>query len=117
MRPAGGMLPDMMNYAHSCDVFKIYADMVAFDERRDQADGIDRCCIFAGRKDRFEHEHSHEDILDRYGENIISAFRMPDVFSEAMGNQIYMALFDDAESALEYGEYILEYNFEYVMTH
>jgi hypothetical protein len=117
MRPAGGMLPDMMNYAHSCDVFQIYADMVAFDERREHQNGSDRCCVFAGRKDRFEHEHSHDEILDRYGDNMISAFRMPDVFADAMGNQIYMALFDDADEAFEFGRYILEYNFDYVMTH
>ena len=117
MRPAGGMLPDMMNYAHSCDVFRIYADMVAFDERREQQNGYDRCCVFAGRKDRFEHEHSHDEIIEKYGSDIISAFRMPDVFADAMGNQIYMALFDDVESALEFGRFILEFNFEYVMTH
>ena len=117
MRPAGGMLPDMMNYAHSCDVFRIYADMVAFNERRDQQNGYDRCCVFAGRKDRFEHEHSHDEIMGKYGSDIISAFRMPDVFADAMGNQIYMALFDDTEGALEFGKFILEFNFEYVMTH
>ena len=30
MRPAGGYTPDMINYAHSTDVYKIWADMVAF---------------------------------------------------------------------------------------
>ena len=29
MRPPGGFTPDMMNYAHSTDVFQIWADMVA----------------------------------------------------------------------------------------
>ncbi|MBQ9272134.1 MAG: carbamoylphosphate synthase large subunit [Mogibacterium sp.] len=63
MRPAGGMLPDMMNHAHACDVYQIYADMVAFDENRGGQIRDDQCCVFAGRKDRFVHKHSHEDIL------------------------------------------------------
>ncbi len=117
MRPAGGMLPDMMNYAHSCDVYQIYADMVVFDENRGQAVRDDQCSVFAGRKDRFVHEHSHDDILNRYRDNIVTAERMPDVFAAAMGNQMYIAVFDDLDKAFEYGEYILEYNYEYVMTH
>ena len=117
MRPAGGMLPDMMNYAHSCDVYQIYADMVSFDERRSQSNGKDRYCVFAGRKDRFDHEHGHEAILDKYRDNIVTAERMPDVFAAAMGNQMYIALFDELDGALEFGKYILEYNFEYVMSH
>lgn len=32
MRPAGGYTPDMINYAHSTDVYKIWADMVCYDK-------------------------------------------------------------------------------------
>ncbi len=31
MRPCGGFSPDMMNFANSTDVYKIWADMIAFD--------------------------------------------------------------------------------------
>ena len=31
MRPCGGFTPDMINFAHSTDVYKIWADMIAFD--------------------------------------------------------------------------------------
>ena len=34
MRPPGGYTPDMMDFAHSTDVYQIYADMVAFGGRR-----------------------------------------------------------------------------------
>ena len=33
MRPAGGHDPDMMNFAQSIDVFRIYAEMVTSDQR------------------------------------------------------------------------------------
>lgn len=31
MRPPGGYTPDMMNYANDIDVYKIWANMVAYD--------------------------------------------------------------------------------------
>ena len=31
MRPCGGFSPDMMNFANSTDVYKIWADMIAYD--------------------------------------------------------------------------------------
>ena len=33
MRPAGGYTPDMMNFAHSTDVYTIWADMVLYDRK------------------------------------------------------------------------------------
>ena len=32
MRPCGGFTPDMINFARSTNVYKIWADMIAFDE-------------------------------------------------------------------------------------
>ena len=51
MRPAGGYTPDMMDYAHSLDVYQIWADMVAFDERRFPAAEVEHFCAYAGRRD------------------------------------------------------------------
>ena len=34
MRPAGGYTPDMMDFAHSTDVYQIYANMVTGIRRR-----------------------------------------------------------------------------------
>ena len=31
MRPCGGFTPDMINFAHSTNVYKIWADMIAYD--------------------------------------------------------------------------------------
>ena len=33
MRPCGGFTPDMMNFAHSTNVYKIWADMIALDRK------------------------------------------------------------------------------------
>ena len=48
MRPCGGFSPDMMNYANSTDVYKIWADMIAFD-RSTLPSGQHYFCAFAGQ--------------------------------------------------------------------
>lgn len=89
MRPAGGYTPDMMNYAHSTDVYRIWADMVVYDSRRLADSGDDHFCIYYGRRDGNTYLHSHEEILQRYAGRIVMCDRMPDALSPAMGNQMY----------------------------
>ncbi len=108
MRPAGGYTPDMINFAHSTDVFKLWADMVCTDGRTLTDEGIDRYCVFASRKDAFEHTHTHNEILDKYGSRIVLCERMPDIFSAAMGNQMYTAVCDTLEEAREFATFVLD---------
>ncbi len=96
MRPSGGVTPDMINFAHSTDVYKIWADMIAFDFSTIPA-GKHAYCAFVGRRDGKNFVLKHTDILDRYHENLRMAERIPDVLSGAMGNQMYIATFDTKE--------------------
>ena len=92
MRPAGGYTPDMINYAHSTDVYKIWADMVAFGRSDLAAASGNRdeyYCVFASRRDIYRYVHSHGEILEKYGEAMVMCERMPDILSGAMGNQMY----------------------------
>ncbi len=108
MRPAGGFIPDMMNYSHSTDVYRIWADMVCHRISAAAGNGPDRYCVFVGTKDRFTHTHSHDEILARYGSRITMCQRMPAVFYAAMGSQMYMALLDTKEDVREYVSFILD---------
>lgn len=93
MRPAGGYTPDMMDFAHSTDVYQIWADMVAFGERR-TPEGKPHYCAFASRRDIYHYQHSHEEVLARYGKAMVMCERMPEIFSAAMGNQMYTVKLD-----------------------
>ena len=106
MRPAGGYTPDMMDFAHNTDVYEIWAEMVAFNERRLPDIGGDRFCAYASRRDIHTYVHSHEEILERYGSCMKMCERMPDVLSGAMGNQMYTAVLDTIEEVEEYNEFI-----------
>jgi carbamoylphosphate synthase large subunit len=92
MRPCGGFTPDMINFAHNTNVYKIWADMIAFN-RSTMPVGEHAYCAFAGRRDGKHFALSHEEIMEQYGSQMKMVDRIPDVLSGAMGNQMYVAAF------------------------
>ena len=92
MRPCGGFTPDMINFAHSTNVYKIWADMIAFD-RSTVPVGEHAFCAFAGRRDGKNFVLDHEALMQKYGENMRMVERIPDALADAMGNQMYVAVF------------------------
>ena len=92
MRPCGGFSPDMMNFANSTNVYKIWADMIAFDHSTVEG-GPHAFCAFAGRRDGKPFVYDHEAIMKKYGQQMKLVDRIPDVLSDAMGNQMYVATF------------------------
>lgn len=102
MRPAGGYTPDMINYAHSTDVYTIWADMVAFDKshlasshRHNAHNALSRAwadeyyCVFASRRDIYTYVHSVEEVRAKYGDVLVMCERMPEILSGAMGQQMF----------------------------
>ncbi|MBQ8653501.1 MAG: ATP-grasp domain-containing protein [Clostridia bacterium] len=96
MRPCGGFSPDMMNFANSTDVYKIYADMIAFDSSL-KVCGEKNYCAFAGRRDGKNFKISHQELCAKYQKQMRMVNRIPDALSGAMGNQMYVALFPTKE--------------------
>ena len=92
MRPCGGFSPDMMNFANSTDVYKIWADMIAFNCST-KPQGEHFFCAFAGRRDGKPFQMSHEELAAKYANQMRMMERMPDALSGAMGNQMYIAVF------------------------
>lgn len=107
MRPCGGFTPDMIDYAYSTNVYKIWADMIAFD-RSTMPVGSQTFCAFAGRRDGKDFLLSHEDIMRKYGAHVRMAERIPDVLSGAMGNQMYVATFDTRKELDSFYDEILK---------
>lgn len=96
MRPCGGFTPDMINFAHSTNVYKIWADMIAFNYSTMPV-GEHEFCAFAGRRDGKNFIMNHDDIMAKYGSQMKMVERIPDVLSGAMGNQMYVAVFPTRE--------------------
>ncbi len=103
MRPAGGYTPDMMNYAHSVDVYQIWADMVAYDKRIFVQNQQSHYCVYAGRRDIHQYVHTHEEILERFGHILVLYERLPAIWNDAMGSETYTA---HAYSKYELDEFV-----------
>ncbi len=97
MRPCGGFTPDMMNYANSTDVYKIWADMIVYDKTL-VSTGEKYYCAYAGRRDGKPFMYSDSDIRRMYAAEIKQVGRIPDALSAAMGNAYYIANFKTKEA-------------------
>ena len=105
MRPAGGYTPDMMDFAHSTDVYQIYADMVAYDARKMPESGEHFYCVYASRKDGHTYGRTHGEIMARYGDRMMMQEEMPPMNWPQMGRYMYTArlgTFEEAQAFIEY---------------
>jgi len=102
MRPAGGYTPDMYNFAYETDVYKLWADMIAFDRCTLPQDRPRHYCAFVGRRDGKNYAMDHNAIMDRYGHCMKMQGRIPDALSGAMANQMYVCNFDTEEELHQY---------------
>ena len=106
MRPAGGYTPDMIDFAHSTDVYQIWADMITEDKRKLADNGEHFYCVYASRRDMHNYVHSHEDILTRYGKHLVMCERMPEMMVPQMGNQMYTAKVADLAATKKFIRFV-----------
>ena len=108
MRPAGGHDPDMMNYAQSVDVYRIYAEMVTYGQRISPDSDEHYLCAYAARKDGHAFSHSHEEIMERYRNDIVLQEEMPPIDWPSMGRYVYMARFKQKTEMEEFFAFVLD---------
>ncbi len=101
MRPAGGYTPEMYNYSQETDVYKIWADMIAFDTNT-KAIGNHHYCAFYSRRDGKIYKLDDYEIQLKYGSKMVMRCRIPDALSVCMANQMYVSLFDTEEEMLTF---------------
>ena len=101
MRPSGGYTPDMYNFAYETDVYKIWADMIAFDYSTKPL-GQRHYCAYIGRRDGKNYAMDHAAIMAKYGSRMKMQGRVPEALSGAMADVLYMANFETKEQMDEY---------------
>ena len=106
MRPAGGYTPDMMDFAHSTDVYQIYANMVTTDQRGLPEAAEHFYCVYASRKDGHRYTHTHEDIMARYGDRMVMQEEMPPMNWPQMGRYMYTVKLRTMEETQEFIRFV-----------
>ena len=101
MRPCGGFTPDMINFARSTNVYKIWADMITYDSTL-MSEGEHQYCAFAGRRDGKDFKLDHEALMAKYGSHMRMVDRIPEALSGAMADQMYIATFSTREEMDEF---------------
>jgi hypothetical protein len=107
MRPPGGHDPDMINYAQSIDVYRIYAEMAQCGKRLFPESEDHYYCVYIGRKDGHAFRHTQEEILNRYSAELVMYKEMPSIDWPAMGRYVFMARFRTKKEMDEFAAFVL----------
>lgn len=108
----------MINFAHSTDVYRIWADMIAYDKsqtaagyQHDRGNALslpwkdEYYCAFASRRDIYSYRHSDAEVAERYARQMVMQERMPEILSGAMGQQMFtvrLKTYEEVESFVAY---------------
>ncbi len=101
MRPPGGFLPDLINYANDFNIYQLWADMIVSDQTQ-MTTSRPYSAIFIGRRDSLAYRRSMQDLRDEHKEAILDIRRMPEVLAQAMGDVVVLARFESEEAAVHF---------------
>lgn len=96
MRPPGALMTDTMNYTHDINVYKEWGYMVAGKGNKVSPDGA-HYAAYASRRNDKEYAHTHEEIVNKYKNNILHSRPIEKIFSGAMGDYAYLFRSDSFE--------------------
>ena len=105
MRPAGGFTPDLINFSQSVSTYQIYADIMAFNENRQDMSLEKYYAACASRRYGAQYLNSDKEVLDKYSNSVCAHGHYPDALSSAMGNLYCMAKFKTLEEVEEFRIY------------
>ena len=89
MRPPGGLMLDVINYANDIDLYQQWANVVVFNSYDAEA-WRPYHCAFVGRKRRFEYQHTLSEIRAACGPLLVHHMPIAPVFARAMGDYAYI---------------------------
>lgn len=106
--PAGGPSTDMMNYAHSADVYQIWANMITGAKEGKSKKGKPMYSVYAFRRGNRQYAHTNRRILGKYASNIVENREVPPLDWDHMGEYSYIANFDSLPKTQAFIRYITE---------
>jgi hypothetical protein len=104
-RPPGGFTTDMFNYANDIDIYQEWANIVTgnpFSALYSRP----YHCAYVGLKSSKAYRHSHDDILNAYGNLLVHCSDVKSIFSAALGNFAYLIRSPNLEELLDATRFI-----------
>ena len=70
---------------------------------------IDRKYVgfYVSRRNHHDYQHSHEEIMEKYGENVMQYNKVDEIFSAVMGNYVYLMRAEDQAKTEEIIDFIV----------
>ena len=109
MRPAGGYTPDLIDYANSVSCYEIYADVICYDENRQDLSKEKFYAFTVARKDIYRYAHLENEIKEKYHDNLCMVGRYPPHMALAMGDTYFYAKFRKFEDGLAFDRFVREH--------
>ncbi len=107
VRPPGGFILDMQNYTSDIDLYKAWARLVVLNEDTFTYQRKYNVATVA-RRDHISYRYSKRNILDYCKEIIVEYKRMPPLFADAMGNDIFIIRHQEKDLMFSAIEMIME---------
>ncbi len=108
MRPAGGNLPDLTNFSNSTSIYDIYADIIAFDENRENMNQEKYYGFASHRRDELSYKYLDLKIVYDYEKQLCMYGRYPKSLSDAMCDEYFYAKFKNIEEGFRFDRKVRE---------
>lgn len=110
MRPPGGNTPEILSLALNASFYECYADIIAYNEIRQDLSKDKKVAVSVARKDRFIYTHSQQEIFDIFKRDIKEHGRYNKEIAQCMGDEYYFATFDNKQDMLDFKDFIQKKN-------
>jgi len=107
IRPPGGLMMEIMNYANDIDLYQQWANVVVFDTFNTEYTRPYHCG-FAGCKRHRPYRHTREEIEAAYGSLLVHQQPISPIFARAMGDYAYVVRSPDLDEIKAASDFILE---------
>ena len=107
MRPCGGILPTLINYAYSTDVYKIWADMIVYD-RSAKPIGSQQFCVLAGRRNCRSYVMSLDEVRAIYSDCIVEEGSVDPALATDLGDYAFLARLPSMDHVNAFFDRVLE---------
>jgi hypothetical protein len=94
LRPPGGFMTDMMNYACNIDVYRLWTRILTGEDLRDFRYTPRYHVCHSARRTARRYRYTHAELVAKLGDALLMHRELPPVYHGAMGNEMYLTRHD-----------------------